>query len=96
MIRRPPRSTLFPYTTLFRSGIGINSYAADPTVNSRSVTSGAGNLELSAAQTLESGITLTYSNSGQTATITGNIEVVKAGTDNKTIYFDVEKILSIV
>jgi len=21
MIRRPPRSTLFPYTTLFRSGI---------------------------------------------------------------------------
>src|SRR5260370_40847511 len=23
MIRRPPRSTLFPYTTLFRSGIGF-------------------------------------------------------------------------
>src|SRR3712207_8192734 len=23
MIRRPPRSTLFPYTTLFRSGFGI-------------------------------------------------------------------------
>src|SRR3712207_9428427 len=23
MIRRPPRSTLFPYTTLFRSGPGI-------------------------------------------------------------------------
>src|SRR5258706_8531088 len=23
MIRRPPRSTLFPYTTLFRSSIGI-------------------------------------------------------------------------
>src|SRR3712207_8036740 len=23
MIRRPPRSTLFPYTTLFRSGISI-------------------------------------------------------------------------
>src|SRR3712207_7843559 len=22
MIRRPPRSTLFPYTTLFRSGLG--------------------------------------------------------------------------
>src|SRR5436305_10219022 len=27
MIRRPPRSTLFPYTTLFRSGLGID---ADP------------------------------------------------------------------
>src|SRR3712207_7853294 len=24
MIRRPPRSTLFPYTTLFRSSAGIN------------------------------------------------------------------------
>src|SRR3712207_7219176 len=23
MIRRPPRSTLFPYTTLFRSGVGM-------------------------------------------------------------------------
>src|SRR5688572_32460363 len=29
MIRRPPRSTLFPYTTLFRSGI----YTAPSTVN---------------------------------------------------------------
>src|SRR3712207_8837152 len=25
MIRRPPRSTLFPYTTLFRSDIGLSS-----------------------------------------------------------------------
>src|SRR5258708_26567179 len=24
MIRRPPRSTLFPYTTLFRSGFNMN------------------------------------------------------------------------
>src|SRR5438445_1527397 len=23
MLRRPPRSTLFPYTTLFRSGLGL-------------------------------------------------------------------------
>src|SRR3712207_7271016 len=27
MIRRPPRSTLFPYTTLFRSGFTINGRA---------------------------------------------------------------------
>src|SRR5258707_7076092 len=26
MIRRPPRSTLFPYTTLFRSGRGLALY----------------------------------------------------------------------
>src|SRR3712207_8541385 len=25
MIRRPPRSTLFPYTTLFRSGSGLST-----------------------------------------------------------------------
>src|ERR1044071_3188373 len=29
MIRRPPRSTLFPYTTLFRSGVGDVERAAD-------------------------------------------------------------------
>src|SRR5688572_31287578 len=27
MIRRPPRSTLFPYTTLFRSGRGVDQHA---------------------------------------------------------------------
>src|SRR3712207_6953379 len=27
MIRRPPRSTLFPYTTLFRSGLGPCGYS---------------------------------------------------------------------
>src|SRR2546428_1955846 len=26
MIRRPPRSTLFPYTTLFRSGISVQFF----------------------------------------------------------------------
>src|SRR5258708_14189455 len=26
MIRRPPRSTLFPYTTLFRSDLGLHAY----------------------------------------------------------------------
>src|SRR2546421_7486064 len=26
MIRRPPRSTLFPYTTLFRSGTSTNEF----------------------------------------------------------------------
>src|SRR3989449_11408836 len=27
MIRRPPRSTLFPYTTLFRSSVGVDLVA---------------------------------------------------------------------
>src|SRR2546427_8354266 len=29
MIRRPPRSTLFPYTTLFRSGVDLREYELD-------------------------------------------------------------------
>src|SRR5260370_20708964 len=31
MIRRPPRSTLFPYTTLFRSRSTIHRCTTDPT-----------------------------------------------------------------
>src|SRR3712207_7191739 len=30
MIRRPPRSTLFPYTTLFRSSTAFFSFYLDP------------------------------------------------------------------
>src|SRR3712207_294578 len=30
MIRRPPRSTLFPYTTLFRTGIDISAGVGTP------------------------------------------------------------------
>src|SRR3989442_5552391 len=30
MIRRPPRSTLFPYTTLFRSRLHITNYQFEP------------------------------------------------------------------
>src|SRR5437764_6387757 len=30
MIRRPPRSTLFPYTTLFRSACGISTLSQSP------------------------------------------------------------------
>src|SRR5256885_12754755 len=34
MIRRPPRSTLFPYTTLFRSAAVLQSERAAPAVES--------------------------------------------------------------
>src|SRR3712207_7427522 len=30
MIRRPPRSTLFPYTTLFRSGLRVERVGSAP------------------------------------------------------------------
>src|SRR3712207_7143911 len=36
MIRRPPRSTLFPYTTLFRSSPGpVQDFLAQVTIESR-------------------------------------------------------------
>src|SRR5256885_12678379 len=35
MIRRPPRSTLFPYTTLFRSNVNHRAVLTDLTSNSQ-------------------------------------------------------------
>src|SRR2546430_13762504 len=35
MIRRPPRSTLFPYTTLFRSRVGARAECPDELADSR-------------------------------------------------------------
>src|SRR3712207_8428765 len=35
MIRRPPRSTLLPYTTLFRSALALGLDPADPEVMNR-------------------------------------------------------------
>ena len=78
------------------SGIGINPALVDPTVDTGAgAVTGAGTLVLTAAQTLENGATLTFAGAGQTATITGNIQVVKAGSANQSIRFDVEKLLSI-
>jgi hypothetical protein len=76
------------------SGIGINPALADPTLTTGGGLDGAGDWIMSAVQTLESGITLTVGNTGRIATITGNIEIVKAGTANQTLRFDVEKLLS--
>src|SRR5256885_3075304 len=43
MIRRPPRSTLFPYTTLFRSPLSRSSWTtAGGMLSSRSICSSSG------------------------------------------------------
>ena len=76
------------------SGIGIDPSVANPTVNSGANGTGSGTVVLSAAQTLEDGITLTFSGAGKVATITGNIEVLKTGTANQTIKFDLDKLLA--
>ena len=76
------------------SGIGIDPSVVAPTVNSGASTTGAGTIVLSAAQTLENGVTLTFDGAGKTATITGFVEVLKAGTADATLRFDVEKLLT--
>ena len=78
------------------SGIGINPALANPTVASGAgAVTGAGTIVLDAVQSLESGATLTFAGAGQTATITGDIQVLKAGTANQTLRFDINKLLSI-
>src|SRR2546425_951511 len=49
MIRRPPRSTLFPYTTLFRS-VGVSASPLIPGITDRD-----GDLEAVAAEAREAG-----------------------------------------
>src|SRR2546430_12594147 len=48
MIRRPPRSTLFPYTTLFRSGMieGASAYAPVKPAKGQMIALRAENLEI--------------------------------------------------
>ena len=78
-------------------GIGINPALQNPLITGgggTSITTGLGEWEADAAQTLENGITLTIENTGRIATITGNIEIIKAGTASQTLRFDLEKFLS--
>jgi hypothetical protein len=75
-------------------GIGINSALQNPLITGGGGATGPGTWTADAAQTLENGITLTIENTSRTATITGNIEVLKAGTANQRLRFDIEKIIS--
>src|SRR3712207_8919160 len=65
MIRRPPRSTLFPYTTLFRSSTTTNAGLADP----GGAITGVTVEQVSVATTTGTGVNL--SNVGGTFSFTG-------------------------
>jgi len=75
-------------------GIGIDPKLQNPLITAGGGADGAGNFTVDAAQTLESGIGLTIENTGRIATITGNIEILKAGPSDQIIRFDIEKLLS--
>ena len=76
------------------SGIGVNPAVVNPIVTNKAAATGAGNLTVSAAQTLESGVTLTFGGAGRVATIKGNIEINKVGNSSATFYFDLDKFLT--
>ena len=75
-------------------GIGINPALQNPLITAGGGATGGGDWTMDAVQTLENGITLTVENTSRVATITGNIEIIKAGTASQTLKFDVEKLLS--
>src|SRR3712207_7770383 len=56
MIRRPPRSTLFPYTTLFRSQVGDRSTGAAGLVVEHEVVVGADPAVVAAQERGEVGV----------------------------------------
>ena len=79
------------------SSINIDSSVADPIVtNIGSYGGSTATLTLSAAQTLESGETLTFDGAGRTVTISGNVEIKKVGEAAAQISFDLEKFLTAV
>src|SRR2546421_9382956 len=49
MIRRPPRSTLFPYTTLFRSGDEVGERLGVAVGDAGDLTAGSGGVTAAAA-----------------------------------------------
>lgn len=75
-------------------GVGISAAAANPTVVSKSTTSGAGNIVVSAAQTLESGQTLFFDGATNQVVIKGTMQISEMAIINQKIYFDVERFIS--
>ena len=77
------------------SGIGIDPAAIDPTVSTINSYSGTtASLILSAAQTLENGITLKFSGAGETITITGDLTIDRVGSEDITLSLDLEKFIT--
>ena len=75
------------------SGPGINAAVANPTVVSKNAVSGAGNIVVSSAQTLESGQTLFFDKGTPSLTIRGSLEVSNMGISDINIFFDAERFL---
>jgi len=74
-------------------GVGIDSTVANPTVVSKSVASGSGTIVVSAAQTLENGVVLSFDGPTSSLVIKGIIHVTDMPITDTTLYFDLERFL---
>ena len=74
-------------------GIGISASATNPTVVKKNVVSGAGNILVSAAQTIEDGQTLFFDGGSNIVTITGTVQMSNMPLSNTELYFDLERFL---
>src|SRR5258708_37931503 len=83
MIRRPPRSTLFPYTTLFRSIVSGNNVAL---VDTNAIDLGAstvpGNLSVTAGGAITDSGTLAITGTTTLAAGSGNNITLDSGANN--------------
>ena len=77
------------------SGVNINSTVVNPTVTYKSTNTGAGNITVSSAQTLEDGQKVFFDGVGTSLTITGNINASNLPISDTTLYFDLESFLDI-
>lgn len=76
------------------SGIGMNPLRANPIITSGGGATGSGDWVMEATQSLENGTTLTVKDTSRVATITGNIQVIKAGVASQTIRFLMDRLIS--
>ena len=74
-------------------GIGIRG-TTKPTVVSKSVASGAGNIIASSAVTLEDGATISIDGTSSAITIAGTIHIKNMPITDTTLYFNVERFLT--
>src|SRR5689334_25433394 len=87
MLRRPPRSTLFPYTTLFRSdGLVIESFSVPPDLAERGLTGQVVAGELLDRLTELNQATISRSEErrvGKSVCLGGGCTTTKKGTSNR-------------
>jgi len=76
------------------SGVGINSAVADPTVISKSTASGAGNIVVSSAQTLEDALTLSVNGPTAKFDITGTLNIKNMPISDLYLYLNVERFVA--